>query len=166
MTIDNTYMIEFTPEAMRRQDPHHLLNWNQRWPNFSPQELASKGDGSLKVNYKALDALQELRSMWRRPIIVGSAYRDPKHNAAVGGAPASLHMSGRAFDIKMQGYSDAAIVSFIFYATKAGFNGFGMYLDRPAPFIHIDTGSHRTWQSGQSRLDDTDDVGELTPQFL
>jgi len=66
----------------------------------------------------------------------------------------------------MKGMSDAAVVSFIFYATKAGFTGFGMYLDRATPFIHIDTGSHRTWQTGQSRLDDTDDVTELADNIV
>jgi len=165
MSSLNNHRVEFTAKAIAANDPEHLLNWQQRWPNFSPGELASKGDGSLVVNYKALDALQQLRTMWRRPMIIGSAYRDPAHNERVGGAKASLHMQGRAFDVRMEGYSDAAVVSFLFYAIKAGFNGFGLYLDRPTPFIHIDTGSHRTWQSGQSRLDDTDDVTEITPQF-
>lgn len=165
MSVNNTYAIEFTEPQVRKGDPLHLLNWTQRWPNFSPTELACKGTGALLVNYKALDALQSLRTMWRRPLYVGSAYRSPKHNAAVGGAPKSKHLTGQAFDIRTKGWSDAAVVSFIYYATHAGFTGFGLYLDRPTPFIHIDTGSHRTWQTGQSRLDDTDDVGELTPQF-
>lgn len=165
MPSENSYQQFFTPSQVAKADPHHLLDWDKRWPNFSPNELASKGDGSLLVNYKALDALQRLRSMWRRPMYVGSAYRDAKHNAAVGGAKESLHLSGRAFDIRMQGYSDAAVVSFIYHATLAGFTGFGMYLDRTNAFIHIDTGRPRTWQSGQSRLDDQDDVGELTPNF-
>lgn len=165
MSVQNNYMIDFTPQQVAKGDPEHLLNWQQRWPNFSPNELASKDDGSLRVNYKALDALQQLRTMWRRPMLIGSAYRTAKHNSAVGGAPQSLHLTARAYDVSMRGYSDAATVSFIYYATVAGFTGFGLYLDRPNPFIHIDTGSHRTWQTGQSRLDDTDDVGELTPQF-
>jgi len=112
------------------------------------------------LNFDAMDRLQELRNTWKRPMLIHSAYRSPEWNAKVGGSKNSLHMQGRAFDVSMQGKSDAAVVSFIFYAVKAGFKGFGMYLDRNTPFIHIDTGTHRTWQSGQSRLDDEDDVTE------
>ena len=136
--------ITFTAAQVAKADPHHLLNWDSRWPNSTPNELACNGDGSLMVNFKALDNLQHLRTMWRRPMIIGSAYRSPKYNQEVGGAPKSLHMQGRAYDVRMGGYSDAAVVSFLYHATLAGFSGFGLYLDRPTPFIHIDTGGHRT----------------------
>lgn len=160
-SVQNNHMISFTPQQVLKGDPETLLDWQKRWPNFSPTELMSKGDGSLVVNYEALDKLQRLRTAWRRPMRILSAYRDPAHNTRVGGAAKSLHMQGRAFDIEFVGTNDAQIVSFIFYAVKAHFTGFGLYLDRPRPFLHIDTGAHRTWQSGQSRLDDTDDVTEV-----
>lgn len=157
------YAMHFTAAEVAKAEPEHLLNWLSRWPNFSWNEIACKGDGTLMVNYKAMDCLQSLRRRWGRPITISSGFRSPAYNARVGGAAKSLHMQGRAFDIPMKGYSDAAVVSFIFHAVQAGFTGFGMYLDRPTPFIHIDTGAHRTWQSGQSRLDDTDDVTEILP---
>lgn len=165
MSVNNSYASFFTAAEIARADPEHLLNWQERWPNFSPNELASKGNGDLMVNFKALDALQSLRRMWGRPMHVGSAYRDPDHNKRMGGAPKSKHLTGQAYDIRAKGWADSQVVSFIYYATHAGFTGFGIYLDRPTPFIHIDTGPHRTWQSGQSRLDDTDDVTELTPNW-
>lgn len=158
--IGNNYMIQFNRDQIERGDPELLLGWKDRWPNFTPQELASRGDGGLIAHYKAIDALQNLRNIWRRPMVITSAYRDPKYNELVGGAKASLHLTGRAFDVSMP-YSDAAVVSFIYHAVVAGFRGFGLYLDRPKPFVHIDIGVHRTWQSGQSRLDDTDDVTEM-----
>lgn len=158
--MSDAYSIMFSPAAIQKGDPQALLNWDDRYPNFTPRELASKGSGELLVNYKAMDMLQALRRMWQRPMVIHSAYRDLKWNEKVGGAKASLHLQGRAFDVGMKGRSDASVVSFIFYATRAGFTGFGLYLDRENPFIHIDTGSHRTWQTGQSRLDDTDDVTE------
>lgn len=158
--IGNNYMVQFNRDQIERGDPELLLGWKARWPNFTPQELASKGNGGLIAHYKALDALQYLRGMWKRPMHVTSAYRDAAYNEIVGGAAKSLHLTGRAFDISMP-YSDAAVVSFFYYAGIAGFRGFGLYLDRPRPFVHIDIGMHRTWQSGQSRLDDTDDVTEM-----
>lgn len=163
MSVYNSYATYFTAAELAKGDPEHLLEWSKRWPNFTPTELACKGSGDLIVNYKALDALQTLRTMWRRPLVITSAFRTPKHNAAVGGAPKSKHLTGQAFDVRMHQYADAAVVSFIYYATKAGFTGFGIYLDRPVRFIHIDTGPTRTWQSGQSRLDDSDDVTEIMP---
>lgn len=166
MTVENGYAIHFTAAQIAKGDPEHLLNWQQRWPNFSPTELACRHCGVLMVNYRSLDNLQRLRRTWGRPMAIGSAFRCPIHNKAVGGALKSKHLTGQAFDVRMKGQSDAAVVSFIYHATRADFTGFGLYLDRDTPFIHIDTGSHRTWQTGQSRLDDTDDVGELTPQFL
>lgn len=47
--------------------------------------------------------LQPLRNHLGRPIVVSSGYRSPAVNAAVGGALASAHMSGRAADITVPG---------------------------------------------------------------
>lgn len=160
------YQMEFTRSGVINGDPEGVLNWSERWPNFTPFELSSKGDGTLIVNYEALDCLQRLRNFVRVPLIVSSAYRDPEYNREVGGAEKSLHLQGRAYDLIVKGKSDAAIVMMIYYATKAGFTGFGMYLDRTVPFIHFDTGKPRSWQTGQSRLDDTDDVTEVMDMRL
>lgn len=164
MTTQNSYSI-FFKSANIANDLEAMTKWSERYPNFTPSEIACRRSGDLLINYEAMAALQSLRTMWRRPMHIGSGYRSPAHNVAVGGAKDSLHMQGRAYDVLMKGHSDASVVSFLFYAVNAGFRGFGMYLDRPTPFIHIDTGRHRTWQSGQSRLDDQDDVTELTPNF-
>ena len=66
-----------------------LAAW--RWTNFSPAELASKGDGSIKLSCATLDKLQALREWLGVPLIVTSAYRDPEHNRRVGGAKHSQH---------------------------------------------------------------------------
>ena len=128
---------------------------------FTPGELRSKGNGDLLIHEDSFRALNVLRQTWGRAIYLHSAYRDPNHNANVGGAKNSLHMQGRAFDVDTLRWSDAWVVSFIHHATLAGFRGFGLYLDQRVPFIHIDTGAHRTWQVGQSQLDDTDDTNEI-----
>jgi len=124
-------------------------------------ELRSKGDGSLVVNWHALNALNLLRKRSGFTMILNSAYRDPEHNRKVGGAKQSFHLIGRAFDVSTVNWMDAHVVSFIHHATLCDFRGFGLYLDRERPFIHIDTGPHRTWQVGQNALDDTDDVYEI-----
>ena len=110
------------------------------WPNFSPAEIACRGTGRLLVNAEALDRLQELRVMLGKPMIVTSGYRSPEHNKAVGGAKASKHLDGTAFDISMANHDPAA---FIAMARKAGFKGIGTY--PRSNFIHIDTGPARNW---------------------
>ncbi|WP_313138197.1 YcbK family protein [Paracoccus jeotgali] len=111
-----------------------------RWPNFSPAEIACRGTGKITINEDALDRLQELRVMLGKPMIVNSAYRSPEHNKAVGGAKASQHLNGCAFDISMANHDPA---SFIAMARKAGFKGIGTY--PRSNFVHIDTGPARVW---------------------
>jgi hypothetical protein len=111
-----------------------------RWPNFSPAEIACRGTGALKLNTEALDKLQVLRDALGKPLIVLSAYRSPAHNKAVGGAPASKHMLGEAFDISMANHDP---VAFEAAARKVGFLGFGFY--PRSGFMHIDLGPAREW---------------------
>jgi zinc D-Ala-D-Ala carboxypeptidase len=47
-----------------------------------------------------------LRVRVGKPLILRSAYRSPEHNRAVGGAKASKHMEGIAFDIAMANHGD------------------------------------------------------------
>lgn len=110
------------------------------WPNFSPAEIACRGTGKLLVNEDALNRLQELRVTLGKPLIVNSAYRSLEHNRKVGGAKASKHLEGTAFDISMANHDPAA---FIAAARKAGFKGIGTY--SRSNFIHIDTGPARSW---------------------
>jgi hypothetical protein len=111
-----------------------------RWPNFSPAEIACRGTGKLLINEPALDKLQALRDRLGKPLIVRSAYRSPEHNRAVGGAKASKHMDGTAFDIAMSNHDP---VAFEAAARAVGFLGFGYY--PRSGFMHIDLGPARTW---------------------
>jgi len=117
---------------------HNVAPWDaNRWPNFSPKELACKGTGRLAYDPEALDMLQALRDRLRRPLIVRSAYRSPEHNRKVGGAKESFHLDGAAFDVSMVNHDPHL---FIREARATGFSGVGTY---PASnFIHID---NRKW---------------------
>ena len=111
-----------------------------RWPNFSPAEIACRGTGKLRLNADALDRLQALRNALGKPLIVNSAYRSPEHNKRVGGAKASRHLEGTAFDISMANHDPE---TFIAAAREAGFKGIGTY--PRSNFVHIDTGPARNW---------------------
>lgn len=111
-----------------------------RWPNFSPAEIACRGTGQIKLHPEALDKLQALRDRLGKPLIVRSAYRTPEHNRGVGGAKASKHMDGTAFDIAMSNHDP---VAFEAAAREVGFLGFGFY--PRSGFIHVDLGPARQW---------------------
>ena len=110
-----------------------------KWKDFEPAEIASKGDGSLLINIEAMNRLQRMRELLQHRLIILSAYRDPLHNARVGGAVNSMHKYGRAFDIALDGRDKEQL---IMAAQQAGFTGFGL---RYATFLHVDTGRARTW---------------------
>ena len=111
-----------------------------RWPSFSPAEIACRGTGAIRINTAAMDRLQSLRNRLGKPLIVRSAYRSPEHNRAVGGAPASRHLDGAAFDIAMANHDPA---TFEAAAREVGFLGFGFY--PRSGFMHIDLGPARQW---------------------
>ncbi|MDW4551504.1 D-Ala-D-Ala carboxypeptidase family metallohydrolase [Defluviimonas sp. D31] len=111
-----------------------------RWPSFSPAEIACRGTGAIRINTEALDKLQSLRNRLGKPLIVRSAYRSPEHNRDVGGAPASKHMAGTAFDIAMANHDPMAFAE---AARAVGFLGFGTY--PRSGFMHIDLGPARFW---------------------
>ena len=111
-----------------------------RWPSFSPAEIACRGTGAIKINTDAMDKLQSLRNRLGKPLIVRSAYRSPRHNRAVGGAKASKHTDGIAFDIAMSNHNPAAFTE---AARAVGFLGFGTY--PRSGFMHIDLGPARSW---------------------
>lgn len=109
--------------------------FQKRWPNFSPREIACKGTGRLLVNADALDKLQELRNRLGVPIILTSAYRSPQHNATLpGAAKNSFHMQGNAFDVRMENHNPS---HFEQVAREVGFTGIGYY--PRSGFMHIDT---------------------------
>lgn len=125
---------------------HHYADWRDvpdklwRWANFSPEEIACRGDDTIRINEAALDKLQALRDKIGMPLVVHSAYRSPDHNRKVGGAKLSMHLQGAAFDISMVNHDPTAFEA---AARAVGFTGFGFYPRQN--FMHIDIGRGRTW---------------------
>lgn len=79
------------------------------------------------------------------PISIISGYRSPRTNAALrkvtkGVALKSLHMEGRAIDIRIPGYQTSALRQL---AIKLKSGGVGYY--PKSDFIHLDTGPVKVW---------------------
>jgi len=125
---------------------HYYADWRDvpdkiwRWSNFSPEEIACRGDGTIRINEAALDKLQALRDRLAVPLIVNSAYRSPDYNRRVGGAKHSMHLQGAAFDISMANHDPKAFEA---AARAVGLTGFGFYPRQN--FMHIDIGRARLW---------------------
>ena len=111
------------------------------WANFKPIEIASRGDGSIRIESDAMDALQELRDRLGTALRINSAYRDPVHNARVGGAPRSAHKMGLAFDLAIGRHDRHYLYDL---AKRTGFAGFGFY----RTFLHVDVSRARHWYGG------------------
>lgn len=92
-----------------------------------------------------LDRLGALLATGTRPFHVISGYRSPATNAMLharsnGVATRSLHMSGRAIDIRMPGVPLATLHRAAL-SMQAG--GVGYYPG--SNFVHVDTGRSRSW---------------------
>ena len=109
------------------------------WIDFTPKEVACRGDGSILLAPHAMDSLQLLRNLIGKPLIINSAYRSPLYNARVGGAPLSRHKKGDAFDVSIVGHNKFELYKM---AVEAGFTGFGLNYNT---FIHVDKGPRREW---------------------
>ena len=125
---------------------HYFADWRDvpdklwRWSDFSPEEIACRGDGKIQINEAALDKLQVLRDQLGVPLIVHSAYRSPDYNRQVGGAKHSMHLQGAAFDVSMANHDPAAFEG---AARAVGFTGFGFYPRQS--FMHVYIGRARQW---------------------
>ena len=99
------------------------------------------------IDPRLLDILYTIkqRVQARGPFHVISGYRCPESNALLrskggGVASNSLHLHGRAIDIRLPGYSTARLHK-LCVGLKTG--GIGYY--PRSDFLHLDTGKFRTW---------------------
>lgn len=107
-------------------------------------------DGTVHpIDPALLDQLYDLKHTLevRKPFHIVSGYRSPATNADLrkhsdGVAKNSLHMQGRAIDIRIEGL-DTRRIRNAALAMRRG--GVGYY--EKSDFVHLDTGSIRTWGS-------------------
>ena len=118
------------------------------WKNFTPKEISCRHCDELWVGSsndtplyfkRAMDKLQELRDRWGKPIIINSGHRCTKHNADVGGASKSQHLT-IAFDCVCPREEQQAFAKM---ALEVGFHVARLYPDNG--FVHLDMGRPRTW---------------------
>ena len=123
-----------------------VVEWDrERWPNFTPRELAclcKLCGGELYYDEASFDAIQSMRKHIGAPLEINSAHRCQAHNKLVGGVRLSKHLQ-IAFDVSTEGHGRQDMLE---AAKTAGFTGVGMY----STFMHVDLGRKRHWFGGGS----------------
>lgn len=123
--------------------------------NYVPDAMAAinhvmrdhRSNEAHDMDPRLLDQLHTLRGLveTQTPYQIISGYRSPATNAALheassGVATRSLHMDGRAIDIRVRGIDTARLRD---AALGMGAGGVGYY--QASDFIHVDTGRVRRW---------------------
>jgi len=109
------------------------------WRNFTPQEMACRATGRLKVGMTFMNRLQGMRNSYGLPISIISGYRTPAHNAEVTSSRSmsGAHTYGRAADIGLNGlHVDVPLI--LSFAWTYGFTRCGLKLSRDRFKLHLD----------------------------
>lgn len=112
--------------------------------NFRVREFAClDGSDPIFIDTELVNVLQKIRTHFGRAVTITSAYRTPPRNKSVGGTAYSMHLYGRAADIKVSGISPKKVAE---YAEKILPNtgGIGIY----DTFTHIDVRSVKSRWKG------------------
>jgi len=92
------------------------------------------------VSKKLITLLEALRESLQTPIIINSGYRCEKHNRAVGGVSGSMHLFGRASDLRASRYTGLQLLE---KAEAVGVKSIGL----AKTWIHVDDRpKHRRWK--------------------
>ena len=112
--------------------------------NFKVKECAcTDGSDPIFIDTDLVDVLQKIRTHFGKAVTITSAYRTPARNKAVGGTVYSMHLYGKAADIKVKGVSPDKVAT---YAEKLmpKSGGIGVY----KTFTHIDVRATRSRWDG------------------
>ena len=108
--------------------------------NFSPVEFACKcGCGGYIENIALLILLEDVRKHFGRPVTINSSTRCSNHNAEVGGADYSTHLSGHAADIVVKDTHPGDVYKYLDGCGYSCVIGLGSY----STFTHVDTRGHK-----------------------
>lgn len=120
----------FSEEEFLRSETAKKYKINNTW------ELKKYKDNAIYLCKNVLDPLREIFGKIR----ITSGYRCPALNNKVGGSKDSTHVTGRAADIFPLNVSLEELWQYVKVHHKGGK---AIKLNQ---FVHIDTGSDRTWE--------------------
>jgi uncharacterized protein YcbK (DUF882 family) len=113
-------------------------------PNFHEDEFACPCCKQVRVDPRLVEALQELRDLVGVPIRVttfwghAGGYRCLSRNQKAGGAKNSLHLTGQAADIVVEGLDPREAYHEARKVLAFDNGGIGVYPPGDGGFIHVD----------------------------
>ena len=113
--------------------------------HFSRSEFACPCCRVVKVRPKIFNALEDLRSLLGRPIVVTSGYRCPNRNAEVAGENNSQHLLGIAADIVVEGYTPQEISAYAEEIAAFQNGGIGVYPSRGFTHLNVRPNGPARW---------------------
>lgn len=128
---------------------HESFALTAQSPNFKMAEFNSHDGTVVPTKYRGnvqtlMNQLEVIRSYFNAPVTINSGYRSPAHNKNIGGVADSMHLFGKAADIKVAGYSPSQVHAGILKLIKDKRiinGGVGKY----SSFTHYDIGPARRW---------------------
>ena len=99
---------------------------------FKDAELSCSCGCGMLPTQRAVDKLYALRLIYGKPITITSGARCPAYNKRIGGAEASQHTTGKAFDMAIPPEDEYNVIQI---AQAVGFKGIGLNNNK---FIHVD----------------------------
>lgn len=101
---------------------------------FKRKEFSCRcGCGTSTVDAELLQVITDVREHFGVPVVITSGHRCAKHNASVGGAKNSMHLTGKAADIKVTGVGPMEVLAYLCNKHPDKY-GIGAY----PTFTHID----------------------------
>ena len=107
--------------------------------HFSKKELACHCCGNLKIENGLIEALEQLRTLAGKEIVVHDGYRCPAHHQEEGGVIDSEHTRGRAADVVIPGLQLQQMFELALQVPTFLNGGIGVY---DGGFLHLDIRSH------------------------
>jgi uncharacterized protein YcbK (DUF882 family) len=143
-----------TPKLTPKEEFQEELN-KRKIKHFSADEIFFKGasDAKLKLNteppkelwsnmWKTIEIADKAREKFGKPLKIASAYRSPKYNKAIGGAPKSHHVNFNALDLRTTAPKTLHKILKDMRAKGMFKGGLGLY----KTFVHLDTrGNNADW---------------------
>jgi|SRR5271163_538816 len=111
------------------------------YPNFVKDEFVCRHTGICLMTHKLMRLIQDIRTLYGKPIIISSGYRDISHPDEKFKPSPGEHTMGMAADIKVWGEDALSLTGHAIMqgCGRIGLSQRGEYTER---FIHLGVGDH------------------------
>ena len=110
--------------------------------HFKDSELACRCCGGYIDNVALKIVLEHVRRYFDAPVTINCGTRCTTHNAEVGGAEFSWHLTGHAADIAVKGVDPSKVYKYLDERGYSDLLGLSCY----STFVHVDTrGTKARW---------------------